>query len=104
LFLPSVAASSLQVVSVDGNHVASDPTGSFTMPDVTFNAATAVPVLIEADNVPLGTIVKLHLFSENGPDQILDSSPLAGTPEVSHATAFAVIPPGFSHGFVRATW
>ena len=104
LFLPLTTPPVLRVVSVAGILVASDPTGSFTMPDVTFNAATAVPVLIEAHNIPLGTIVQLHLFSENGADQILDSTPLAGSLQLSTATASAVIPPGFSRGFVRATW
>lgn len=74
------------------------------MPDVTINAATAVPVLIEARNIPLGTQVKLHLFSENGTDQIRDSTTLAGTLQLSTATVSVVIPSGFSRGFVRATW
>jgi hypothetical protein len=74
------------------------------MPDVTMNAAAAVPVAIEAHHVPLGTVVKLHIFSENGADQIVDSTPLAGALALSNATASVVLPPGFSRGFVRATW
>jgi hypothetical protein len=79
------------------------------MPDFIINATTAVPVVIEARNIPLGTIVKLHLFTENAPDQIVDSTPLAippdsTTPGLLRATASAVLQPGFSRGFVRATW
>jgi hypothetical protein len=104
VFLPSTPPPSLRVTSVAGIPVAANPTGSFTMPDVTINSAVAVPVVIEAHNIPPGTIVQLHLFSDNGPDQIIDSPPLAGTLATSAATASAVLPPGFSHGFVRATW
>jgi hypothetical protein len=89
---------------VAGVSVASDPTGSFTTPDVTFNAATAVPVVIEAHNIPPDTVVRLHLFSENGVDQIVNAPPLAGTLAASTTTALAVFPVGFSRGFVRATW
>jgi hypothetical protein len=84
--------------------VASDPTGSFTMPDVIINSVGAVPMMIEAHYIPPGTIVKLYLFSDNGLDQTIDSSPLAGTLAVSTTTASAVLPPGFSRGYVRATW
>jgi hypothetical protein len=89
---------------VAGATVASDPTGSFTTPDVTFNAAAAVPVVIEAHNIPPDTVVRLHLFSENGVDQIVNAPPLAGTLAASTTTALAVFPVGFSRGFVRATW
>ncbi len=68
--------------------------GTFEMPDVTIMDGAAVPVAIEAKNVPLGTVVKLHLFAENGPDQIVDSTPLAGTVALSTATASITIPLG----------
>lgn len=74
------------------------------MPDVTINATTAVPVAIEARNIPPGTVVKLHIFSDNGADQIIDSTALDGTLANLTATASVVLPPGFSRGFVRATW
>lgn len=102
VFLPIVQ--SVRVVSVAGVPVNQSPTGSFEMPDVTINSASAVTVVIEARNVPLGTVVKLHLFSDNGADQLVDSTPLAGTPGTSTASASVVLPTGFSRGFVRATW
>jgi hypothetical protein len=48
--------------------------------------------------------VKLYVFSEGGPDQIVNSTPLSGAVEQSTATASVVFPPGFSRGFVRAVW
>jgi len=104
LFLPTTPAPSVRVVSVDGQSVPPNPTGSFTVPDVSINKSTAVTVDIAASNIPPGTVVKLHVFSENGADQIIDSLPLAGTLATSTATASVVLPPGFSRGFVRATW
>jgi hypothetical protein len=95
---------SVRIVTVGAVAVAEDPTGSFEVPDVTIGQAAAVPVEIEARNVPPGTVVRLHVFSEGGADQIVNASPLVGTLAQSTATASVVFPPGFSRGFVRATW
>jgi hypothetical protein len=95
---------SIRVVSIDGTAISSTPTGSFTIPDVTINQAVAVPVVIEASNVPLGVIVQVYIISEAGPDQVVNSTPLTGTRPQSTATANVKIPPGFSRGYVRATW
>ncbi len=103
LILPA-AHPSVRITSVAGVSVPTHPGGSFAMPDVTFMDGSAVPIEIEAENVPLGTVVKLHLFAENGPDQIVDSTPLAGTLALSTATATATIPPGFSRSFARLTF
>ena len=80
------------------------PSGSFTTLDTTINTASPSTVNIEARYIPPGTVVKLHVFSENGLDQIIDSTPLAGTLELSTATATVTIPSGFSRMFVRSTW
>jgi hypothetical protein len=74
------------------------------MPDVAINKATAVTVNIAASNIPIGTIVKLYISSENAVDQTVNSTPLAGTLASSTATASVTLPSGFSRGFVRATW
>jgi hypothetical protein len=64
-----------------------------------------VLVVIEAAYVPLGTKVYIHVLSEAGNDQIVESSSgLEGTRQKSTATANVKFPPGFSRGFVRATW
>ncbi len=94
----------LRVLSVAGAPVPPNPDGSFTVPDVTINQGAAVPVEIEARNVPPGTVVQLFLYSETGSDQTVNSGPLSGTLELSTATASVVFPPGFTRGFVRARW
>ena len=74
------------------------------MPDVTINQTVAVPVVIEASNVPLGVVVQVYVISEAAPDQVVDSRPLEGTKQKSTASANVKIPPGFSRGYVRAAW
>lgn len=103
LFLTSTGIPSLRVISIGGSPVATSPTGTFTIPDVTVNSNAALPVAIEATNVPTGTVVTLTIFSENGPDQTIQSTPLAGTLASSTATANVTLPSGFSKGFVKAT-
>jgi hypothetical protein len=95
---------SVRVVSVAGVAVPENPSGGFTAADVSINAGTAAAVEIAARNVPLGTVVRLHVFSENGNDQIIDSTPLAGTVAQSTATVAIVFPNGFSRAFPRAVW
>jgi hypothetical protein len=102
-FLPP-GPTSVRVVSIAGVGVPVNPTGSFTLPDVTIDQGAAVPVQIEAHFVPPGTVVKLHLFSLEGPDQIVSSAPLAGSLESSIATATVTFPAGFTRGFARAVW
>ena len=104
LFLTPTPPPSVRVVSVAGVSVPPDPTGSFTMPDVTIDRSTPVTVAIEGHNIPLGTIVELFLFSEDGAPQVVNSTPLAGTPELSTATASVLFPPGFTRGFVHASF
>ncbi len=104
LFLPPNAPPSVRAVSVDGVPVPANPTGSFTVPDVTIDSGVPVAIEIEARYVPLGTVARVHLLTDTGPDLIVDSTPLAGTLELSTATATVAIPSGFSRGFVRATW
>ena len=103
LFLPS-AIPSVQVVSIGGVAVPPSPTGSFTVPDITVNSSSPLPVQIQAQNVPLGTTVTLFIFSENGPDQTITSTGLTGTVANSSATASVTLPSGFSRGYVKTTW
>jgi hypothetical protein len=94
----------VRALSVDGQPVPTNPDGSFTVPDVTINKGTAAAVAIEARNVPTGTVVEVRVYSEGGADQIVNSTPLAGTLALSSATASVVFPPGFSRAYVRARW
>lgn len=104
LFLSTAGLPSVKVVSVGGNPVATNPTGTFTIPDVTVNSNQPLAVAIQASNVPLGTVVTLQIFSENAPDQTIQSTALAGTLASSTATANVTLPAGFSKGFVKATF
>jgi hypothetical protein len=107
VFLPAQAdraLSSLRVVSVDGVAL-ENPTASITSADVTTETRDPIEVAVEARNIPLGTVVNLRVISENAADQVLDSTPLAGTRALSTATVtIPSLPPGFSRAFVRAEW
>jgi hypothetical protein len=104
LFLPTTPAPFIRAVSVAGIPVPPYPSASFEFPDVTLDRVAAVTVVIESRYVPPGTVVRLHVYSENGPGQIIESTPLAGTLAQSTATASVVLPPGFSRGYVEAKW
>jgi hypothetical protein len=103
VFLPTKFPS-VRVVSVAGVAVPEVPGGGFINTDVTIAAGTAAEVQISAHNVPLGTVVKLHAFSQNGNDQIVDSTPPAGTFADSTAKVSLVFPLGFSRAFPWAVW
>ncbi|WP_089938178.1 hypothetical protein [Candidatus Entotheonella palauensis] len=96
VFLPPDKLS-LRVVSVAGLPVPEATKGNFIVPDITLERATTVPVELEARNIPLGTEVRLTIIPETGSPTTVMSTPLAGTPERSTATA--TVP--FSHGFSR---
>jgi len=102
-FIPSMIPS-VQVISVGGMPVNSTPTGSFTVPDVTVNSNSPLTVQIQAQNIPLQTIVTLYIFSENGPDQTITSTALTGTLATSSATALVTLPSGYSRGYLKASW
>ena len=72
-------APSVRVVSVGGVAVPDNPTGSFVVADVTVDLVAPAILAIEANNIPLGTIVQLTLTSESGPSETVASTPLAGT-------------------------
>jgi hypothetical protein len=102
-FLPT-AVPSVQVVSIGGVTVPSSPAGSFTVPDIVLNSSAPLPIQIQAQNIPLGTTATLYFFSENGPDQAITSTGLAGSVGNSTATASVTLPSGYSRGYVKATW
>jgi hypothetical protein len=102
-FLPA-APPAITVVSVGGIPVNPLPTGSFQTPDVTINSTAPVTVAIRAANVPVGTVVTLEFYSENGPDIKTTSTPLAGNLASSTATAQVTFPSGFARGFIFASF
>jgi hypothetical protein len=107
VFLPEPGARelpALRVVSVDGVSLL-NPTASITSADIVAETRDPIEVVIEARNIPVGTVVNLRLISENQTDQVLDSPPLDGTRDLSTTTVtIPALPPGLSRAFVRAEW
>jgi hypothetical protein len=104
LFLPTTPPGSLRITSIGGASVPVNPTGSFTVPDVNINSTSAVSVVVEAHNIPVGTVVNLQFFDDGGADFSVNTLPLSGTLATSTATASVTFPPGFSRGYAKATW
>jgi hypothetical protein len=104
IIFPPASTPSIRVVRVAGVAVPENSTGSFFMPDVTLDNVAAVVVEIEARNVPLGTVVQLTITPETGSQQMVVSSPLAGTEALSNATATVTLTHGFSRFSVQANW
>jgi hypothetical protein len=94
----------IRISTVNGMTVSTNPTGSFITPDVAINQSGSVSIGVEANNIPLGTVVTLTVISESGSKQVLNTTPLAGTLALSTATAAVTFPPGFSKGWVSASW
>ena len=110
-FLPTAPRPAIWVESIAGIAVPPNPSGSFEVPttdaDVPISSGTAVPVVIKAKNIPVsGTKVLLHIFSLEASDQVLQDTlpPLMGTFNDSGLTVNVTFPPGFSRGYVRASW
>jgi hypothetical protein len=95
-FVPQTAAPSVTVISVNGINVTQPPTGNLATPDVAINTSAPVTLSIQAANIPLGTVLTLHVLSDNDTDQAVQTSPLAGTLQSSIATATVTFPSGFS--------
>ena len=103
--VPSPTAQpAVRVTSIGGINVAANPTGSFITPDVVLNNPNPVTVSIQANNVPVGTVLQLYLFSEVGTDVVILTAPVAGTLQSSTTTVQATFQPGYTRGFVRGNW
>jgi hypothetical protein len=101
LALPATAPSSLTVASVNGVIINANP---FTFPDTTINTSSPVNVNVQAQYIPVGTIPKIFVFGESGPDQTIICSALKGTLQQSTCSASITFVTGGSRGFVKATW
>ncbi len=93
---PVVKVSSIAGIAINAN--------PFTFPDVTINTISAVPVVVQAQNVPPGAVPTLYILSETGPDQVIAAPALQGTLQSSSSTVNITYPPGGSRGLVRLTW
>jgi hypothetical protein len=94
----------VKVVSVDNATIAQPPVGNIAFPDVSINNTGPVTVTIEAHFIPVGTVLSLHILSDNNTDQTVQTTPLAGTLETSTCTATVTFPGSFSLGFAKAVW
>ena len=102
LFLPNNQPS-LKVVNINGLAVPEVPTGEHGPSDVSLDTSAPVTVEVEAQYIPVGSMVTLHIYSENSGDQTI-SAPLVGTFEFSTTVLSATIPFGPSRFFVRSDW
>jgi len=107
LFLP--AANSVPAITVTsiGGVAITTYTGSFVVPDVLLNSASPLTVVIQANSIPAGTIPTVYFLTENFPDQKIAAAPLtavAGSSTATTTTATVTLNPGYSVGFVTATW
>jgi hypothetical protein len=104
LYLPSSNPGAITVVSVGGVSLPALPTGSFVTPDASINSTPAVPVVINATNIPVGTVLTLQFISDNGTDFSMQAPALTGTLALSTTTVQVTFPAGFTRGYVTASW
>lgn len=100
-----VGVPQVKVVSVNGIPAPADVTGSALLPDFTVSTMSTVSVNISAVYIPVGTVVKLYLTSEQGNDSTVTCAALAGTLASSTATcAGAAFPQGVTITDIKAIW
>jgi hypothetical protein len=104
LFLPPDSPPSIRVVAIDGSAFSSNATEPSGLPKTIMSHTKAVVLTLEARRVKPGTVIKVHLYSTDGDDRTVESTPLVGTLELSRATATMAIPRGFSHLAFDANW
>jgi hypothetical protein len=105
LAIPSTGPSVLKVTSlVVGATTIPINANPFSFPDATINSSSPVTVNVQAQFIPTGTVPKIIVMSETGPDQTVNCSALAGTLQQSTCSAQITFPTGGSRGFVKATW
>jgi hypothetical protein len=96
LFLPPNPPPSVRVESIDGVLL--------TGQKFTLSQPTSITIVVEARQIPVGTIINLQCFSENRQNQTAKTSPLIGTMEHSRATALVSFPKGASSCIASADW
>ncbi|MFM8360487.1 MAG: hypothetical protein ACKOET_18210, partial [Verrucomicrobiota bacterium] len=86
----------LAIISVDGANVAQPPSGNLNSPDVVFNDAGPVNIVVNATGIPNGTPVRVRITTANS---VIETAPVNlanGT-----ATLTATVPAGL--GTLQAT-
>ncbi len=100
LNLPTAPPPVITVASINGVAINANP---FSFPDDTINSTTAVPVVINATNMPVNATVNLFLLSDTAANQSIPVT-LQGNTSASAATINVLFPSGGTRGFVKATW
>jgi len=104
--LPATPAT-VRLTSIAGMAVPEVPNNEYTLPDIPFDSAGPVNIEVQATNIPVGTVLRLHVISEGSgsgtADQVVTTA-LAGTLAASTATASVTLPQGVSRLYLRATW
>ncbi|MBN1489888.1 MAG: hypothetical protein JXA69_08225 [Phycisphaerae bacterium] len=104
IFPPSTAPR-LWATTLDAQAVPGDPRGAINDAfgtDVVLDTIDPVMLEIQAEYVPLGTVVEVRVVSKSGPTTVYSSNPLAGALESSTAAAQVQFEPGFSLVQLRA--
>jgi len=99
-FVPTSPPPSVTVVSVNSASVEEPPTGSLATPDVTIDTSSSVTLAVQATGIPDGTVITLHVFSDNNTDQTVQTTALSG----GQGSASLTFPSGYSLNYVKATW
>ena len=102
--LPPPPFPGIRIVSVGGVSVPAHPQGSFNPVDVTIDTAQAAVIALEGQNIPPSITIDVTVVNETEGLQVVSSSPLSGTAQLSTANATVVVPSGFSRLFTHAKW
>jgi hypothetical protein len=104
LLLPTVGPTSAQVISINGTSITPNPS---TFPDITINTTSAVPVVIQTQNIPTTSVITLTILDENGvADTVVQAPPLGScnASNVCTTTVDVTFPFGASRGLTKVTW
>jgi len=91
---PLIDVPTLTVITIGGLSVPANPSGVYTAADVTLPTGTVnpVPVILTANNVPVGTVFTVRIIPASGAESFFVSSPTAGTFASSTATVAVQFP------------
>lgn len=100
---PDASAPRLRAVSYGGAPIAADPRPHFTLPaDVTVTATGPLPLVIEADNIPIASAVFVRVTPQFGQAIEVSASFTSGDATSSVWTASLQLPRGFASLTVMA--
>jgi hypothetical protein len=89
----------VSVVSIGGVNVPVQPTGAYTVPDISINNMGNIPVVISTTNIP-NTTLNLYITTEPGTTDFVTPVTLTN----GQGSANITLPQGVSRFVVRAAW